>query len=184
MCAVPREILSAKLSVFREEGQRWAEAWPHGPCAGGQDGGRGEISSNTTITVTLSNGKKESSKKVEERKNNTQPTNNSSTNNNSNTNNNSGNSGNSGGSSTPSQPQQVDCSCSIRPAQIQIELDKYDNCSSAASGLRDLVKCKCPNVNISVSCVNADDSYGPGQYYSGYNGGSTNSCSLSTQLAK
>ena len=142
-----------------------------------------EISSNTTITVTLSNGKKESSKKVEERKNNTQPTNNSSsTNNNSNTNNNSGNSGGSGNTPAP-EPQPVDCSCNIRPAQIQIELDKYDNCSSAASGLRNLVKSKCPNVNISVSCVNADDSYGPGQYYSGYNGGSTNSCSLSTQLA-
>ena len=80
-------------------------------------------------------------------------------------------------------PQPVDCSCNIRESQIQIELSKYSDCASAASGLKSFVQSKCSNVTLSVSCV-ADDTFGNGAWLSGYKGGQTNSCSLSTTLAK
>ena len=149
-----------------------------------------EISNNTTITVTLSNGKKDDSKKdeatTEKRKNKVESTSKSSTNNNdtNNNNNTSNNNNNSNNNSTPVvEPEPVkDCSCNIRPSQIEVTLKNSSDCGKAKDALISLVKKNCPNVNISVTCID-DAILSDGVYVSGYLGGQTDSCNLSTQLA-
>ena len=98
-----------------------------------------EISCGTSITVTLSNGKKEETK-VEKRKednsSNNNNNNNNNSNNNSNNNNNSGNNNGSNNNPEPPKPTQTCNECNIRSSQIFSIIEQYSSCSAAASALR------------------------------------------------
>ncbi len=132
-----------------------------------------EVSQGTTITITVSNGKKESS---------------------------GGN--NSGGGSTPTptpdptpapdptptpdpDPPTPQCnSCNFRPAQITFTLQQYNSYEAAANGLRSYLQGQCPGLTVSISGVNVDG-YDPGDYVSGFSGGTVSSCdTISITLAK
>ena len=110
-----------------------------------------EVSSGATITVTLSNGKKESD-----------------SGNNNSGNNGGGNSG--GGNTTPTPtPQPINPNpeptpdsgpaCSgyyISGSKIQTIVLQYDNCSAATAALRSTLTSECPGLIVSATCGNQD----------------------------
>lgn len=120
-----------------------------------------EVSSGTTVVIAVSNGKTVS-------------------------NNSGGNSGNnSGGNSNPTPtptPTPVNCSCNIPNWEVSLIIGNNNSCSSVGNALKNLVKQRCPNVSLNVNCVD-DPNYSNGSYVGGYQGGETNSCSLSIFLA-
>ena len=152
-----------------------------------------EISCGTSITVTLSNGKKEESI-VEKRKEDTSSNNNKSSNNNNKSNNNNNNnnsnsnnsgSNNSGSNSTPepATPTKTCNECNIRSSQIFSIIEQYSSCSAAASALRSSLQSKCSGLTVNVSCQNKDG-YDSADFVSGFDGGPVSSCdSISIVLA-
>ena len=145
-----------------------------------------EISCGTSITVTLSNGKKEETK-VEKRKednsSNNNNNNNNNSNNNSNNNNNSGNNNGSNNNPEPPKPTQTCNECNIRSSQIFSIIEQYSSCSAAASALRSSLQSKCSGLTVNVSCQNKDG-YDPADFVSGFDGGPVSSCdSISIVLA-
>ena len=133
-----------------------------------------EVSCGTTVTVTLSNGKKEEST-VNERKNESSKSSNNqkpSTSNNSSSNNN-----------TPATPTKTCNDCNIRPSQFYSVLEQYNSCSSAAGAIRSFIQSKCSGLTVNVSCQNRDG-YDSADFVSGYDGGPVSSCdSVSIVLA-
>ena len=145
-----------------------------------------EISCGTSITVTLSNGKKEETK-VEKRKednsSNNNNNNNNNSNNNSNNNNNSGNNNGSNNNPEPPKPTQTCNECNIRSSQIFSIIEQYSSCSAAASALRSSLQSKCSGLTVNVSCQNKDG-YDSADFVSGFDGGPVSSCdSISIVLA-
>ena len=138
-----------------------------------------EISCGATVTVTLSNGKKEEAK----------PNNNNNSNNNTNNSNNSSNqnnsSNNSGSSNTPTTPEKTCNSCTIYKSQISSATSGYDgNCSAAAANVKSTLQASCPGLVVNVSCQDADG-FNTNDFVSGFRGGKTDSCStISIVLAK
>lgn len=133
-----------------------------------------EISSKTTITVTLSNGKGE--EKVEERRETTPSKPREDDDNHEN-------------DSTPSVPDTPEVtptcnSCSFRASQIISTLQQYNTYESAASGLRSYLQSQCPGLKVNIVGVQRDG-YDPGDFVEGFKGGNTDSCStISITLAK
>jgi beta-lactam-binding protein with PASTA domain len=132
-----------------------------------------EISDGITITVTLSNGEKESSS-TNQRKANVET----------NTNNNSGNNGgNSGGNSNPTpqstpepEPVKPSCNqCTITGLKNIIRDNLNGGYNSVASALRSSIQSQCPGITVNIG---ADSTSGkaPGSFVSGFSGGSTDSC--------
>ena len=145
-----------------------------------------EISCGTSITVTLSNGKKEETK-VEKRKednsSNNNNNNNNNSNNNSNNNNNSSNNNGSNNNPEPPKPTQTCNECNIRSSQIFSIIEQYSSCSAAASALRSSLQSKCSGLTVNVSCQNKDG-YDSADFVSGFDGGPVSSCdSISIVLA-
>lgn len=147
-----------------------------------------EISCGTSVTVTLSNGKKEEST-VEKRKEDNSSNSNKSTNNsnssNNNSNSNSSGSNNSGSNSNPEPPKptQTCNECNIRSSQIFSIIEQYSSCSAAASALRSSLQSKCSGLTVNVSCQNKDG-YDSADFVSGFDGGPVSSCdSISIVLA-
>lgn len=141
-----------------------------------------EISCGTSITVTLSNGKKEDTKVENRKEDNSSNNKNNNNNSNSNSNNNSGNSG-SNSNPKPPAPTQTCNECNIRSAQIFSIIEQYSSCSAAASALRSSLQSKCSGLTVNVSCQNIDG-YDPADFVSGFDGGPVSSCgSISIVLA-
>ena len=97
-----------------------------------------EVSSGTTISVTLSSGK--------------------TTNNNGNNNNNNGNNSNPKNEpdSETEQPKPVCNSCMILRSYISSAIDGKDTCSEAKSALVSSLQSRCPGLKVNVSCVEKD----------------------------
>lgn len=141
-----------------------------------------EISCGTSITVTLSNGKKEDTKVENRKEDNSSNNKNNNNNSNSNSNNNSGNSG-SNSNPKPPAPTQTCNECNIRSSQIFSIIEQYSSCSAAASALRNSLQSKCSGLTVNVSCQNIDG-YDPADFVSGFDGGPVSSCdSISIVLA-
>ena len=122
-----------------------------------------KVSINTTVTITLSNGK-ESTKIVQARKNTTNKS--------------------SSKPKTPTTPARVCKTCSFRASQITSILQQYTTYSSAASALKNYLRSQCSGLTVNIS-GKALDGYDPGDYVSGFRGGDVNSCSsISIVLAK
>ena len=122
-----------------------------------------KVSINTTVTITLSNGK-ESTKIVQARKNTTNKS--------------------SSKPKTPTKPTRVCKTCSFRASQIISVLQQYSTYSAAASGLKSYLQSKCSGLTVNIS-GRALDGYDPGDYVSGFKGGDISSCSsVSIVLAK
>ncbi len=141
-----------------------------------------EISSGTTITITLSSGKEEAN--VEER----QETNSSSNKNdnkvNNNTSNNSNHNQTNNNDNNQEEPTPTCTPCSFRASQITSTIQQYNSYESAASALRSYLQGQCPGLKVSINGVERDG-YDPGDYIDGFKGGSTDSCSsISITLAK
>ena len=146
-----------------------------------------EISCGTTVTVTLSNGKKEdSSVNKREQSNdgkttNSKTNNNNNSNNNSNTNNNTSNNNNNSSDNTPapspepSTPVNTCSSCSFRSSQIYSVIEQYDSCNSAATALKSMLQGKCQGLTVNISCQKKDG-YDPADFVSGFDGGNISSC--------
>lgn len=149
-----------------------------------------EISCGTSITVTLSNGKKEEStveKRKEEKQssnsNNSKSKSNNNNNNSSNYNNNNSSSNNDSEPESTPAPTKTCNECNIRSSQIFSIIEQYSSCSAAASALRSSLQSKCSGLTVNVSCQNRDG-YDSADFVSGFDGGPVSSCdSISIVLA-
>ena len=154
-----------------------------------------EISCGTTITVTLSNGKKEDSTVNKREKSSDSKPSSSSNNNNNNNNNSNNNSNNNGGNSNNSNtnvntnpepsPEPTCNSCTIYKSQISDATSGYDgNCNGAAANVKSKLQASCPGLVVNVSCESADG-FNTNDFVRGFRGGKTDSCStISIVLAK
>ena len=146
-----------------------------------------EVSSGVTITVTLSNGKAESTKKnndekIEKRE---EPVNNDN-NSNSNTNNNTNNNNNDDNQEKPEEkvPEKVCNKCTITGLKNVIRDNLGGGYSSVASALRSSIQSQCSGISVKI---NDDSTSGKasGSFISGFSGGDTDSCStVEITLAK
>ena len=126
-----------------------------------------KVSNNTTITVTLSNGKKET-EATNKRKNSTTSKNNK--NNNANGNNN----------SQPVQPPKPTCkACTISSSSLKSAIVGSESFSASASALTNTIKSQCPGITVRIYGDSTSDKR-PGMFVSGFSGGTTNSCSTVT----
>ncbi len=131
-----------------------------------------KVSSGTTITVTLSNGKKE-----ESNSNSSKPTKPD----------NSGEDSDSGNSSVPSPPPEPVCnSCYIRPGELKsIILNNSGSFNGAANAVRNFIIGRCSGVNVIINDDGGTSGFNPGSYVSGWEGGNFNSCdTITITLAK
>ena len=126
-----------------------------------------KVSNNTTITITLSNGKKET-EATNKRKNSTTSKNNK--NNNANGNNN----------SQPVQPPKPTCkACTISSSSLKSAIVGSESFSASASALTNTIKSQCPGITVRIYGDSTSDKR-PGVFVSGFSGGTTNSCSTVT----
>ena len=147
-----------------------------------------EISSGTTITVTLSNGKTESNNNKNNNNNNSNSSNNnnsSSNNNNSNNNNNNDNGGSSNNTPEPEPEPEPTCNqCTITGIKGVISTNIDDGYNAVVNALTAEIKAQCPGITVHIT---GDDTSGrrAGSFISGFSGGNTDSCStISITLAK
>ena len=137
-----------------------------------------DVASNITITITLSNGKKEEKSTVNRRESNTSSYTRKSSNNNSS--NNTNGSSNSGSNSTPTCNE-----CSIRSGELKnIIRNNTGSFDGAKSSVISFIKGECPGITVNVI---GDTTSGvePGSFITGWEGGKTTSCStISITLAK
>ena len=138
-----------------------------------------EISCGTSITVTLSNGKKEESI-VEKRKEDNSSTNNNTSNTSSNSSSSNSSSNNSSKNTKPSTPEKVCNSCTIIPSELKNVISQSVRDGGGYQGTADVVvkfiKDKCPGISVNVS---GDTTSGksPGMVVPGsWSGGETDSC--------
>ena len=130
-----------------------------------------KVSKDTTITVTLSNGKKETEYKeeVQRRESTTSKSTNNTT----------------PKKPTPVVPKKVCNNCTIIGSKLKnVIRDNINNYSAAASALTSEIKSQCPGITVSIK---GDTTSGkaPGSFISGFSGGNTTSCSTVTiTLAK
>lgn len=135
-----------------------------------------EISSGTTVTVTLSNGKKPETR-------------NDNTSNNSNDNSNSSNNNNNNNNESTNPVTNNDDTPSCKPCTITgikgiISTNIEGGYQAVANALTAEIKSQCPGIKVNIS---GDDTSGKrsGLFLSGFNGGNTDSCStVSITLAK
>ena len=126
-----------------------------------------KVSNNTTITVTLSNGKKET-EATNKRKNSTTSKNNK--NNNANGNNN----------SQPVQPPKPTCkACTISSSSLKSAIVGSESFSASASALTNTIKSQCPGITVRIYGDSTSDKRLV-MFVSGFSGGTTNSCSTVT----
>ena len=131
-----------------------------------------KVSNSTTITVILSNGKKET-EETNKRKATT-------TNKNSNKNKNT----NTGGNSQPSQPQRICNTCTISPSALKNVIRNNEGYAAVASALVSEIKALCPGITVNINGDTTTDK-APGSFVGGFAGGTTNSCNtISITLAK
>ena len=130
-----------------------------------------KVSSGTTITVTLSNGKKE-----ESNSNSSKPTKPDNSGDVSDSDNN-----------VPSPPPEPVCnSCYIRPGELKsIILNNSGSFNGAASAVRNFIIGRCSGVNVIINDDGGTSGFNPGSYVSGWEGGNFNSCdTITITLAK
>ena len=139
-----------------------------------------EVSCGTTVTVTLSSGKKEESvvERREEIDNN---------NNNDNDNDNKDNNNNKKTEISPSPsptPTKTCNSCVILKSLISSSIDGYSTCSAASSNLQKQLEASCKGLTVNVSCENVDG-FDTNDFVRGFTGGKVTSCdTISIVLAK
>ena len=124
-----------------------------------------EVSSGTTITVTLSNGKRE------EQNNN---------NNNNNSNNDNGNNNNNNEDNNTEEPV-VECKpCTIGGLRsVYTNPDNQNSFDKMAQALRDKITSQCPGIKVNI-LGDTTSTLAPGEPVSGFSGGSTDSCQTIT----
>lgn len=144
-----------------------------------------KVSDGTTITVTISNGKKVEAREEDDNDKK------------SNSNNSSSSNHNSGGSNNNSKPEvdpnpdpepapePVCNSCSIRSGELKnVILNNTGSFDGAANAVRNFITGKCPGVKINIS-GDSSSGFTAGSYVSGFEGGSFSSCdTISITLAK
>ena len=136
-----------------------------------------KVSSGTTVTVTLSNGKN-----VEYREDNESSNNSNSSSSSSNSGSNSSNN-NSGSSSTPpannDQEEEVVCnSCTITGLR-NIYNNYMGSFENTANALRNHITSQCPGITVIIQ-GDSTSTMTPGSPVGGFNGGNTTSCSTET----
>lgn len=136
-----------------------------------------EVSSGTTVTVTLSNGKN-----VEYREDNENSNNSNNSNSSSNSGSNSSNN-NSGSSSTPpandDDEEEVVCnSCTITGLR-NIYNNYMGSFENTANALRNHITSQCPGITVIIQ-GDSTSTMTPGSPVGGFNGGNTTSCSTET----
>ncbi|MBQ2639486.1 MAG: PASTA domain-containing protein [Bacilli bacterium] len=133
-----------------------------------------KVSNNTTITVTLSNGKKETSKVNERKSSTTNKTGNSNRNTNSSKNNN----------VQPAQPQKVCNTCTISSSALKNVIRNNEGYNAVANALVSEIKALCPGITVNIYGDTTSDKT-PGAFVGGFSGGTVNSCnSVSITLSK
>lgn len=137
-----------------------------------------KVSHSTTITVTLSSGKKT------EHHGGSSSSNNNSSNDNSN-NNSSGNTPDFKPEPKP-DPEPVCNSCYIRPGELKnVILNNSGSFNGAASAVKSFITGRCPGVKVVINDDGGSSGFNPGSYVSGWEGGNFNSCdTITITLAK
>lgn len=135
-----------------------------------------KVSNGTTVTVTLSNGKK-----TEYREDSHSSNSNSGGSDSSNSSGSSG-SGSSSGGHTPTPPPKPVCnSCYIRPGELKnVILNNSGSFNGAASAVRSFITDRCPGVKVVINNDGGSSGFNPGSYVSGWEGGNFNSCDTIT----
>jgi serine/threonine-protein kinase len=129
-----------------------------------------EVSDGTTISVTLSNGKKTTSSSSSSNSSNSSS---SSNNTSSNTSNN----------ATTSSPTPTCNSCTIRASIITSVISSNTGYDATASALKSKLQSLCPGLTVNISSQESE--FTSGDYVDGWQGGPTTSCStVSIVLAK
>ena len=133
-----------------------------------------EVSKGITITLTLSNGKKETSNTQESKKNS------NNTNNNNNNNNNSNNNQNTNNYTPPKEEEheEVVCNkCVIRG--LKKVYQEHEGFQDVKNGLIAEITSQCPGIKVNI-IGDETSTLSPGDPVSGFTGGETDSCSTIT----
>ena len=133
-----------------------------------------EISNNTTISVTISTGKKEQDSKENEseKENNSGKQNSEKQDNNSNNNNNNNSDNQENKEEEEEKPVEKTCNACprISPGIISNAAEVSKTCSDAASTIKTEIANQCPGITVNVECRDADG-FGTNDFIEGFSGG-------------